>query len=281
MKVEELMTRDPLVAEVPGNREEVLQKLVEHAVSGMPVVKARTDELAGVITRSDIFRDPQEEQVALIMSSEPFTITPEDTIAEAAKLFFEEQIHGLPVVEGDDGETLVGVISPTDILRVLTDEEDAIVEDYITRNVSPVHEGTPLTVTWETMNLTDWNALPILNDDAELSGIVVDSDLFQHNEVEEDVTREDLDIGEDGEAKGRIGLIMPLYYANSRVDLPAKPVSDIMVDDVVTCFRKTDVGNAAEKMMKHEINQLPVLNNQDRLMGMVTDLDLMQVVMDG
>lgn len=273
------MTQDPLVAEVPGNRQEVLQKLVQHAVSGMPVVKARTDELAGVITRSDIFRSPQEEQVALIMTSDPYTITRDADVSEAAELFFEHQIHGLPVV-GDDGETLEGVLSPTDILEVLHDEEDAMVEDFITRKTSPIHEETPLTVAWETMNLTDWNALPVLDDNAELSGVVVDSDLFQHNEVQEDVTRDDLDLGEDAasQASERIGLIMPLYYANSRVDLPATPVSDIMVDEVVTVFRKTGVGAAAEKMSKHEINQLPVLDNDDRLMGMITDLDLMQVV---
>lgn len=281
MKVKDLMTKDPLVAEVPGNRNEVLRSLVEHAVSGMPVVKARSQELVGVITRSDIFRQPEEEQTALIMSSDPFTITPDADVGEAARLFFEHRIHGLPVVSEEGSTELVGVISPTDILRMLTEEDGHEVEEFITRSVNPVYQETPLPVVWEIMNLTRQNALPVLDDKAALAGIVVDSDLFKHNEVEEDITRDDLDIEADEDwAWERIGLIMPLYYAQSQVNLPSTPVKDIMVQEVVTVFRKSSVGDAAAKMAKHHINQLPVLDSHDKMMGMVTDLDLMQAVMD-
>ncbi|HWG91282.1 MAG TPA: CBS domain-containing protein [Candidatus Thermoplasmatota archaeon] len=277
MLVKEIMTTDPIVAEVPGTREDVLRRFVQHSVSGMPVVKAKTKELAGVVTRSDVFRKAEEEQLALIMTSKPYTIRPEDPVTKAARLFFDKQIHGLPVIEGDN--TLVGVLSPTDILRVLREPAGKTVSDFIKGKTAPVHEGTPLRVVWEIMRLTHSNALPVLNDEGLLTGIVADSDLFKLSQVDETIRRTELgmsDQDDDWATGDAVGNVMPLYFARSRVDLPKRPVRDIMVRDVITVFQRASATDAAKKMTKHRINQLPVVDSNDRMVGMLTDLDLMQ-----
>jgi CBS domain-containing protein len=50
------------------------------------------------------------------MAYEPITISPDDPIAEAARLMLQHKIGGLPVVE--NGE-LVGIITETDFCRLL------------------------------------------------------------------------------------------------------------------------------------------------------------------
>ena len=71
MNVEEVMSKELIVGYVPGTIRDVLKILAKHNVSGMPVLKKDTKKVVGVITRNDIFKNPDEEQLALIMSTSP------------------------------------------------------------------------------------------------------------------------------------------------------------------------------------------------------------------
>ena len=99
VKVKDVMTTKLILAEVPGGRENVLRMFGKYEISGMPVVKAGTKKLAGIITRNDIFRNYEEDQLAMIMNDSPLTVSPNDSIKKAAKILYEKRIHGLPVVE--------------------------------------------------------------------------------------------------------------------------------------------------------------------------------------
>lgn len=64
------------------------------------------------------------------MSPHPVTVTPETTLAAAARILCERRIRCLPVVREDD--TLVGMVTETDFVRVAylesdPDESDATV----------------------------------------------------------------------------------------------------------------------------------------------------------
>ncbi len=64
--VGDVMTPNPIVAQVPGSRTEVLRTMVKHNLTGLPVVKRADGSLAGIITRQDIFNKPDEDQLALL-----------------------------------------------------------------------------------------------------------------------------------------------------------------------------------------------------------------------
>lgn len=272
MRVEDLMTKDPIVAEVPGHRNDVLKILVQHSVSGVPVVKAKTRKLVGVVTRSDIFKKPDEEQTTLVMTQNPHTIGPKDEIAKAARIFWEKRIHGLPVIQGDE---LLGVLSPSDVLKVIAESgTKRPVEEFLTEKPCPVWEGTPLRVVWEVMRVGHQNAVPVMDDKGQLVGIVADSDLFKQSQVEDLVRKGKL--GLDEENWDGFRTVMPLYLANSKIEIPTAAVKDVMVRDVQTVFLRTSIAEAAKKMRRYKVNQLPILDSEDRLIGIVTDLDLMK-----
>ena len=58
----------------------------------------------------------KEVLVEDIMSSNPTFTSKEATISEVAKIMMETGYNGLPVVEGDN---VVGIITQTDILRLI------------------------------------------------------------------------------------------------------------------------------------------------------------------
>jgi len=276
MKVKEVMSKELIVTYVPGTRKDALKILAKYDVSGMPVLKKGSKEVVGVVTRSDIFRNPDEEQLALIMTSNPYTIGPDDDVEEAAKLLYNYRIHGLPVVNRKN--ELVGIISPTDILKIVKDiDEGYTAEKFLSSLCVPVYQETPIPVVMEILNITNENALPVLDDKAKLAGIVSDGDLFKLSHIKESVSKSDLGLGDDEDAWTWEGIrdVIRLYYATSKVDLPPVPVREIMVRDVIKAYRKTPISEIAEKMYNSKISQIPVVDPENKLLGIITDIDLM------
>jgi len=58
------------------------------------------------------------------------------------------------------------------------------------------------------------------------------------------------------------------------------PVSQIMSTDVVTCLPETSTLEAIRLMKRHRISSLPVVDNQSRLLGIVTEVDFMDIAAD-
>ena len=59
MKVEDVMSQDLVVGYVPGNVKDALKILAKNNVSGMPILKKDTKTVVGVLTRTDIFKNPE------------------------------------------------------------------------------------------------------------------------------------------------------------------------------------------------------------------------------
>jgi len=275
MKVEEVMSTDLIVGYVPGTVKIALNLLAKHNVSGMPILKKDTKKVVGVLTRTDIFKNADEEQLALIMSKEVHSVTNDQDIKDAAKLLFEKRIHGLPVV--NKKKNLVGIISPKDVLKVLSDKNEREAENYFTNIVAPTYQDTPINIAMEIINITNENALPVLNDELKLSGIVTDGDLFKLSHIRESVSQTNMGMGGDEDQWTWEGIrdIVRLHYSTSEVTLPQIPVKEIMITDVVKGFKNTTVSEIANSMLKHDISHIPIVDANDRLIGMISDIDLM------
>lgn len=275
MKVEDVMSQDLVVGYVPGNVKDALKILAKNNVSGMPILKKDTKTVVGVLTRTDIFKNPEEDQIALIMSKDYHSVEKNQDLKEAAKVLYEKRIHGLPVI--NNRENLIGIISPTDILRSLKKDVSEKIEKYFTNLVVPVYHETPINIVMEIINITHEHALPILNDERKLIGIVTDGDLFKLSHIKESVSQTDLGMGGDEDAWTWEGIrdTVRIHYSTSEVSLPAVPVKEVMITNVVKASENTPVKEVAEKMLKNRISHIPVVDSNDRLIGMVTDIDLM------
>lgn len=268
------MSKDPIYVELPGNRDEVLRTLVKKNKTGLPVMR-KEGEVAGFVTRQNIFEKPEETQLSILMKRDYPTIGPDMDSVEAAKIMWKDQLYHLPVVE--DGQ-LVGIITPTDILKVI--EKKSIqepVQSFVRLPCVPLYENTPLNVAVAVMRLSNIYALPVLNDNARLTGIIADRDIFNLTMVDGSVAISDLGLGDDEDDWTWEGLrnVMKLYYEVSRVTLPTMMVKEIMIKEPVSIFNKTCVSEAARLMLRNDFGQLPIKNSEDRLESMIYELDIM------
>jgi len=278
MKVEEVMSTDLIVGYVPGTVKDALKVLAKHNVSGIPILKKDTKKVVGVLTRTDIFKNADEEQLALIMSSEVYSIYGDQDVKDAAKIFFEKGIHGLPVV--NKKKNLIGIISPKDIIKVLLKKNGDIAENYFTNIVVPTYQDTPINIAMEIINITNENALPVLNDELKLTGIVTDGDLLKLSNINESVSQTNMGMGGDEDQWTWEGIrdTLRLYYSTSEITLPKVPIKDIMITDVVKGSKNSTVSEIANNMIKHDISHIPIVDTNDRLIGMISDIDLMAYI---
>ncbi len=274
--VGDVMTPNPIVAQVPGSRAEVLRTMVKHNLTGLPVVKRTDGSLAGIITRQDIFNKPDEDQLALLMQRDPPTIGTKDTVEKAASIFVKNNLHHLAVV---DKNRLVGILTPTDLLSVLEKKNlKDPVENYIKSTCVPIYQEAPLAVALVSLKVSKTAALAVLDETGHLSGIITDRDLFNSSYVNGKAVVRDLKIGEDEWTWEGLRNVVKLWYEVSKNELPGVPVREIMIKSPVTVFRKTTVSEAARIMRKNDFGQLPVRDSKDNLLAMIYDLDVISAL---
>jgi CBS domain-containing protein len=165
MKVDDVMTRE-VVAVAPGaSLKEAAHLLVAHRISGLPVVD-RDGRVIGVVSERDLLfkergelgadealpeplaavaaanrRKLEAHVVGEVMTTPAWTIEPQRTVAAAAKLLLDADVHRLPVVAGG---RLVGVVSRADLVRAFTRSDAEIAreirEDVLVRTMR-IDEG--------------------------------------------------------------------------------------------------------------------------------------------
>jgi CBS domain-containing protein len=271
------MVRDVAYVAIPGNRDDVLKTLQERKVSGVPVIKK--GEVVGMITRTDLLSNREEDQTALLMTRDPVLISPDRSIVEASKLLIEHDIRRLPVVED---KKLVGIITVADIVGVAADlgiEES--VQPYLEKETVVLWSEMPLPVAGSIMEFAGVQACPVIDTGLKLVGMISDRDLIKASVIEDTVEKTDMsaDNGEDAWMWDRVMQTINKYYTVSRIRLKNILVSEAMVSPI-TAFKMDKVSKCAATMHRNRIDQMPVITSSGKLMGMLKDKDILVALVD-
>lgn len=125
------MTPSPLTIGPDASLWEAYEKMRFHHIRRLPVLDG--ERLVGVITITDvrslaplgalsILEENElvaQTKIARVMTPDPITIGPNESVGEAARLMMKHKISGLPVLE--EGK-LIGIISEADLFRLVIAE---------------------------------------------------------------------------------------------------------------------------------------------------------------
>ncbi len=123
-KVAEIMTKNVITINMKEPVTKAISILTQKSISGLAVVDNAGD-VVGIISAMDILKlfsgeNPElKYTVEEVMTPYTITITPEATLAEAAKLMLENGIHRLIVTESVTKKKPIGIITASDIVREL------------------------------------------------------------------------------------------------------------------------------------------------------------------
>jgi IMP dehydrogenase len=119
----------------------------------------------------------------------------------------------------------------------------------------------------------------VLDDDGGLAGMVTEVDIIDVARVvegEED-TGESIANQDDEWAWEGIKAVGNRYMPTRNVEIPAEPVEEFMTADLVTVSKRRTAQEAAQEMITHNIEQIPLLSG-DSLIGIVRDVDLLEAI---
>jgi len=279
MKVSEIMSKNVICVNVPGMRKKALELMQKNNVSGLPVVDEKSKKLVGMVTLDELLKNPDEEQIALIMRRLVVTIGPEEDIRDAAKVFVEKDIYRLPVVK--DG-ILVGMLTVEDIIKrgISTMEFEHTCSEFMKESVTSAWEETPLPLILKVMDYSKSLSVVLINSLGQLTGVLDNSDLIRNGEIVEETDKTSMNKGADDddwtwETKST------LYIGTKRLKLPIKPAKEFMTGEVITVSPTTSISECARLMRKHDVEQLPVIDEDNEIMGMIRDIDLLRFFNDG
>ena len=186
-------------------------------------------------------------RVGEVMTRKVRTLSQYESIDLAAAVLRFWTFRHLPVVDVNDH--VVGMVTPADLLEAARDGgdlKDEPVSRVMKQPVVTAHEDEPVQAALERMVKERVHALPVLGAGDRLVGIVADQDLLA-------------------------------AVAGGRPVVPT--LQDVVVDVVmtrqpVTVEPETSLGDAAQHLLRGGFRHLPVVDREERLVGMVSERDL-------
>ncbi len=152
MKVSDLMTSKVIATRPDTKVDEVARLMVDNGITGVPVVNGQ-NHVVGIVTETDLIvrnahlhfptflqildariyiespRHFEEElrrilgvTAADVMTKKVVTVDADADFSDAATLMVEQGVNPVPVVKGGE---LVGIISRSDIVRLLASQQSA------------------------------------------------------------------------------------------------------------------------------------------------------------
>ena len=152
MLVKDVMSENVITISPEESIRDAIEKMAKNNVSGLIVVE--NEKVVGIISESDVIKflssgfpeikTPINVTLSILqvlesgikimnevkkigklkvkdlMNKRVFSVKPEDTVLEAARIMSKKDVRRLPVI--DENGKLVGVISRTDILKALVKE---------------------------------------------------------------------------------------------------------------------------------------------------------------
>ncbi|AHL23681.1 CBS domain-containing protein [Thermococcus nautili] len=279
MRVKTLMTKDPVVIQLPATRDYALELFKKHNVRSFPVVN-KEGKLVGIISIKNVLIHPDEDQLAMLVRRDVPTVKANDDLKKAVRRMLETDYRRVVVV--DDEDRPIGILTVGDIVRrYLAKNEklkDITIEPYYQRNVGVVWRGTPLKAALKALLLCNAMAIPVIDDDGNLVGMVDETDLLKDGEVVRVMKQTAL--AASSEEDWILESNPTLLFEKAELQLPKKPVEEIMNPNLVVATPHMSVYEVAQKMVQHHIEQLPVIKGEGELVGIVRDMDIIKVILN-
>lgn len=279
--ISRIMTkRENLVTiNIPGNRDILLDKIRETGLSVYPVLKKGSDELVGIVSRSDLFRNPDETQISLLMIRNVTTLKANDKAITAAKIFVREVFQRIPIV--DDNKNLIGLVSRNDLVQkvVVPARIQSDVENYFSPDITVIWEKTPLPAAASILRLSHQKGIPVINE-TQMVGLITQHDFLKVVEILDSQSTSRTGHGAENDSSSWDSESV-LIIGSKTLTLPSNmTVGEIMERNVEVCYKGSTISEVARKMSSKKFDQLPVVSADGKLLGIINQKDVIKAYVD-
>ncbi|MGH7781707.1 MAG: DUF190 domain-containing protein [Candidatus Binataceae bacterium] len=144
---------------------------------------------------------------------------------------------------------------------------DVKVSEVMRREVATVHPDSPITQVIELLLDKDFTAVPVIDEQGKVVGMVSDNDLLTRGGMNVTISLK--------KALADPDFVRTLHES---LDDPHRKVSEVMTREVVTTSPDTILGRAARQMVEKHLKRLPVVDQDGKLVGILGRLDILNTI---
>lgn len=281
-RVSRYMTSEVVVARPEDNLAHIRNLMLRYSVGRIVIVDEARKPI-GIVTISDLLealtgryssRPITSIAVSEIMTREVKTITPRKSIRTAAEVMLRSKVGGLPVV--DDEGVLQGIITRSDLARAYAEnyQGKATVGDLAREAYAVVDPYHSIFYVARIIHLDPAGKVIVVDNDERPIGVITKWDLaFANIPLDARMLR-----GKDRYRKIKTPDPLGADRVIALRSYVVPVASDIMTPNPITITPDRDAAEAAELMAANGIGVLPVVDDEGRLQGVITKLELMKVI---
>ena len=135
--------------------------------------------------------------------------------------------------------------------------------DIMNSDVVHVKPGTPLKEVAEIMGRHSISGVPVVDEGHKVVGVISEKDFLSRMGMQKNITF--------------MGVVAKCLLGDGcmAVDIQGKSAADIMTAPAITVYKDASIMEIDNLMLKHRANRIPVLDQKDELIGIVTRTDLL------
>jgi len=259
-------TTDVITVTPDASINDVLQKMQFNFIKRI-IVEVKNKPV-GIVTERDINKFLENDKTARALKEIPIkhvmkknliTITdgPNDHLNQAATRMDTFKIGSVIIVNSDGN--LAGIITKTDITKTygVVCGGKFQVKDYMTKKVFTCRKSDSLRFALNMINQNDISRLVVTDNNGKPLGVITTNTFLIHSSY---FTK--------GKTKTR-DYLFP-------IDADDMCVGDLVSKELLTVNLEDDLSIAAQKMIKNQINGIPVVDDKNELVGVVSNLDVVK-----
>lgn len=192
--------------------------------------------------------------ITKVMIKNVITTSPDTPLEEAARIMLQKKIGCLPVITDD---TLIGILTEADFLAYAEDLPLTLTAtEIMTRDLWTLRSTDNLLAVDELMKWARIRHVPVVNGDNNLIGLVTHRDLLHTS----------------------LSSIVGYAPSEERKAFHRTLLKRIMKKQVTTVSGSAPVSGIARLMRSQKIGCVPVLDEDDHLAGIVTEVDILHLI---
>ena len=266
MKIKNIMSENVVSIDKNLNICDCLRMMYKDNLSRIPVTSTNENKkvLVGIISEKDIANKlgsakygnmaPSHFHVSTVMVKDLITVDEDDDVTEVAKILIDKNIGAIPVLS--DGE-MVGIVTKSDFIYLCKAKayEKISVKDIMTRDIISISADDRLIHARKVIMDSKVGRL-LLTEDNELAGIITSKDI----------------------AKAFVSFRKhtPDKYQASQIK--ELTVGEFMSTNVQTISQDATIPELADAMLETGYNGYPVVDDEDQIIGIVTQSDLLKLI---
>lgn len=266
MKIKNIMSENVISIDKNQNICDCLRMMYKDNLSRILVVSNNESKknLVGIISEKDIANKlgsakygnltPSHFYVSTVMVKDIITVDVDDELTDVAKKLLDENIGALPVMSGDD---MKGIVTKSDFIYLCKAKvyEKVLVEDIMTKDIISISASDRLIHARKVIMDSGVGRL-LISENNELAGILTSKDI----------------------AKAFVSFRKHESNSNMAAKIKELITGDFMSQNVEKVSMKLSIPDLADEMLKTGFNGYPVVNDDDQVVGIVTQSDLLNLI---